>query len=72
MNLEEAYKMALKYRYRTLVLFLELAISEKGILSWDDDLNEIEYFLQDRFEKCLCEQLSEYAAKRGSFNFVVN
>ncbi|MEB6548883.1 hypothetical protein MXL46_07165 [Heyndrickxia sporothermodurans] len=69
MNLEEAYKMALKYRFKTLILFLELAINEKGVLSWDDDLNKITYFLQDRFKKSLCEQLSEYEAKRGSIYF---
>ncbi|QQZ10037.1 hypothetical protein [Heyndrickxia vini] len=64
MNLEEAYKMALKYRYKMLILFLELSITEKGILSWDDDLNKIKDFLKDRFDKSFVEQLSEYADKR--------
>lgn len=61
MNLEEAYKMALKYRFKTLILFLELAINEKGVLSWDDDLNEITYFLQDRFKKAY---VSNYLSMR--------
>ncbi|MED3653257.1 hypothetical protein P4489_02680 [Heyndrickxia sporothermodurans] len=55
--------------FKTLILFLELAINEKGVLSWDDDLNKITYFLQDRFKKSLFEQLSEYEAKRGSIYF---
>lgn len=64
MNLEEAYKMALKYRFKSLILFLELSITEKGILSWDDDLNKIKDFLKNRFDKSFVKQLSEYADKR--------
>lgn len=63
MTLRELYADAVIYNLPPLILMIELLVTEKKALSMDDCASKLDYYMQDRFDKVMNENLNELNKK---------
>lgn len=60
----ELYVDAIKYKEPTLILFIDFLVRERKVLSFDDPVEKLDYYFQDRFANKMNQHLDEYKTKR--------
>lgn len=63
MYIKEVYLEAVKGKYKSLILVIQFLVYEKKVLTFDDDLEKLNYFLQEKFRDKMNVHLREYKAR---------
>lgn len=64
MTVGQVYQEAFRYKEDSLILLIDFLVLEKKVLSADDDVSKLEYFMQDRFKSKMNQHLRAYKKKR--------
>jgi hypothetical protein len=64
-TIRERYKDAILWKYHSLILFIEFLVFEKKVLTFDDDVEKLDFYFQEKFHQKMNEYLHEYERKRN-------
>ena len=61
----EYYNEAIAEDHKSLILAIEFLVREKKVLTFADEGEKLEYYLQDRFKNRMNQLLNEYRERVG-------
>lgn len=59
MTVRDLMNEAIKHQYTGLILLIQLLVTEKKVITYNDDITTLDYYLQDKFRDKMNEHLRE-------------
>ena len=66
MFIRDLYREAMHYNEQNLIDTLDFLITEKKVLTLNDNISKFNYYLQPRFQSAMNQHLLEFKSKRGA------
>ena len=60
MTVRELMNEAIKGQYKSLIALIQLLVIEKQVISFEDDISNINHYLDERYKNKMNEYLSKY------------
>lgn len=63
MNVRELMNEAIANQYKSLIALIQLLVIEKKVITFEDDISKLDYYLQERFKEKINQYLSKYSTE---------
>ena len=66
MTVRELMNEALNGRYESLILLIDLLVTDKKTVSYEDDISVLDFYLQDKFRDKINGHIKGLKLKKGA------